>query len=360
MSHNYINDDGVKFQIIPSTRKITVPASHKIIGTVGDHNSEQLTFQCPKTIDGHDVVNCSDHYISWKNAAGGEGYTDVVDIRTDEENMYFTWLIDSGVTVAAGYVTFAVHFEDIDTNGATLYKWSTTTCGECQVLDALNHKETTVVVPDGYLKPTGTKNVTANGTFNVAEYKAVNVAVPDTIPEGYIQPSGVKDITKNGEYDVTEYAATTVDVQPTLQTKTITENGTYTADNGYDGLSAVVVNVAVSQDDPVIQTLEVTENGTYAVPDGVDGYGVVTVNVPIPDGYVRPSGTLEVDENGTFDVLGYASVDVNVPETALQGITITENGTYEPQDGYAYNKVIVNVAGSTETIEEYDGTVTIA
>lgn len=33
---------------------------------------------------------------------------------------------------------------------------------------------------------------------------------------------------------------------PTLQDKTITENGTYTADNGYDGLGTVTVNVASS------------------------------------------------------------------------------------------------------------------
>lgn len=65
--------------------------------------------------------------------------------------------------------------------------------------------------------------------------------------------------------------------------------------------------------DPVIEPLEVTENGTYTAPDGVDGYSPVTVNVPIPDGYIKPSGELEVTENGTHDVREYASVNVNVP-----------------------------------------------
>lgn len=35
-------------------------------------------------------------------------------------------------------------------------------------------------------------------------------------------------------------------------------------------------------------------------------------NVQIPDGYIKPSGELEVTENGTHDVTAYASVNVNV------------------------------------------------
>lgn len=69
---------------------------------------------------------------------------------------------------------------------------------------------------------------------------------------------------------------------------------------------------AVGDAEPVIHPLEVTENGTYTAPDGVDGYSPVTVNVPIPDGYIQPSGELEVTENGTHDVTAYASVNVNV------------------------------------------------
>ena len=65
--------------------------------------------------------------------------------------------------------------------------------------------------------------------------------------------------------------------------------------------------------EPVIEPLEITENGTYTAPGGVDGYSPVTVNVPIPDGYIVPSGELEVTENGTFDVTDKASVNVNVP-----------------------------------------------
>lgn len=64
--------------------------------------------------------------------------------------------------------------------------------------------------------------------------------------------------------------------------------------------------------DPIIEPLEVTENGTYTAPEGVDGYSPITVNVPIPNGYIKPSGTKDITANGTHDVTAYASVNVNV------------------------------------------------
>ena len=62
-----------------------------------------------------------------------------------------------------------------------------------------------------------------------------------------ITPSGTKEISANGTYDVTQYASAHVDVSsqaPTLIAKNITANGTYNAssDNA-DGYSSVNVNV---------------------------------------------------------------------------------------------------------------------
>ena len=64
---------------------------------------------------------------------------------------------------------------------------------------------------------------------------------------------------------------------------------------------------------PVIEPLSITENGTYTAPEGVDGYTPVVVNVPIPDGYIQPSGTKDITSNGTHSVTEFAEVNVNVP-----------------------------------------------
>lgn len=94
----------------------------------------------------------------------------------------------------------------------------------------------------------------------------------------------------------------------TVTSETLAEGVTA---HGADG--EPIVGTMKSVVEPVIKPLEVTENGTYTAPDGVNGYSPVTVNVLIPDGYIQPSGTKEIVENGTHDVTAYASVNVNVP-----------------------------------------------
>lgn len=85
-----------------------------------------------------------------------------------------------------------------------------------------------------------------------------------------------------------------------------------TLDEMPNEIASIVSGGGTTPANPIIEPLEITENGTYIAPDGVDGYSPVVVNVPIPDGYIKPSGELEVIENGTHDVMEYASVNVNV------------------------------------------------
>ena len=128
-----------------------------------------------------------------------------------------------------------------------------------------------VPIPNGYIKPSGTKEITENGTHDARDYESVSVNVP--IPDGYIQPSGTLDITENGTHDVTEKAS---------------------------------VNVNVPSKEPIIQPLEITENGTYTTPNGVDGYSPITVNVASGGGE-SPTALLDAMLNNTI-----TSIDSNV------------------------------------------------
>lgn len=65
-------------------------------------------------------------------------------------------------------------------------------------------------IPDEYIIPSGTKNITTNGTHDVKNYTSASVNVP--VPEGYIKPSGTLEIVENGEYDVADKAGVIVSV----------------------------------------------------------------------------------------------------------------------------------------------------
>lgn len=85
-----------------------------------------------------------------------------------------------------------------------------------------------------------------NGESTVYKPAEMAQAILD-IPAGGSAVIESKSITQNGTYTaptgVDGYNPVTVAVQPNLQSKTVTQNGTVTPDTGYDGLSSVVVNV---------------------------------------------------------------------------------------------------------------------
>ena len=85
-----------------------------------------------------------------------------------------------------------------------------------------------------------------------------------------------------------------INVPITLQYKNIVENGTYSADSGYDGLGTVQVNVSST---PNLQnkSVNVTSNGTSTVQkdSGYDGLGTVTINTNVPGGIVDISNMFD-------------------------------------------------------------------
>lgn len=104
-----------------------------------------------------------------------------------------------------------------------------------------------------------------NGESTVYKPAEMAQAILD-IPTGGSSVIESKSITENGTYTaptgVDGYSPVTVAVQPNLQSKTATENGTVTPDSGYDGLSSVVVDVSGGSSTP-LYSLNESQGGVW-------------------------------------------------------------------------------------------------
>lgn len=221
--HGKVKDSGAYFVINPASRKVIVPHVHKSIGTVGDHNSEQITFECPQMIDGHDISQCASRYVTWVNVRGEVGHDElqITQVEQGTEGMlYLSWTVRNGLTVAKGIIQFSVHFEDFDDDGNILYRWGTATCKDCEILDSVN------AVLGAY------KAVYVSGdTLVFADYNVVNDGVLKLETKGII-PEGILGITENGTYDVGRFAQVDVSVNENPPEITISEDGKVIATEG--------------------------------------------------------------------------------------------------------------------------------
>lgn len=204
--HNVIKDKGEYFVIDPNTRTVRVPTTHRVIGTEEDHLSEQITFVCPQFIDEHDISQCGRHYVSWLNTEGTPGHDELKIDRVEDGNVYFAWDIRSGLTLKKGVVQFSVHFEDVSSaGGSRLYKWSTATCSQCEILGSINAAlgtyESVYVAGDALV---------------FADYNPVKDSTLTLDGIGALAPDGMITLTENGVHDVARFSQAEVKVLPRL------------------------------------------------------------------------------------------------------------------------------------------------
>ena len=116
---------------------------------------------------------------------------------------------------------------------------------------------------------------------------------------------------------------------------------------------------------PELEELKVTPTDQEQVFNKEEGYGYDNVIVePIPSEYIKPEGTLDINENGEYDVSNYASTNVNVIGGGItpEGeINITDNGSYDVSNYATANVEIekgITPTGELEIVENgtYDVT----
>lgn len=191
---------------------------------------------------------------------------------------------------------------------------------------------------------TGSYNVTptqSQQTLETNGKKMVRDVKVAPIPSQYIIPAGTLEITENGQQSVREYENVNVNVPAPTGEKTInvSQNGTVTEDVANYATAKVVTNVPASAVDT--GTKNINSNGTH----NVVGYASAEVNVPnsyaaSDEGKVVSNGALvsqssqTVTENGTYDTTLKDEVVVNVSGGGGGGSSVIASGTWAGNNAY--------------------------
>ena len=249
MSHLHnINDTDTKFIVDGISRAIKNTSSSKTTVMQFDHNSEIFTFEVPRYVEGHDMMQCNRvevHYLNIDTATKEEsqGIYLVNDLQVsadDDTKLTCSWVISQGATGLVGSLHFLLRFI-CSTDGVLEYVWNTSIHTGIYVSKGIYNSD---IVAESYLE-------TIKAWENRLE-----------VVENSIGGSGISPIIKvtpiegGNRLEITDAEGTkVVDIM----------NGTNGKD-GSDGQDGVGGSTGVSEADVlelINQQLGVIENATY-------------------------------------------------------------------------------------------------
>lgn len=135
-------DETVYCTLDEQNREIILPSEYQIIGVESDEKVERLKFQFPKIVGDNIDLSQLSIRINYKNANGEIDQNIAENISSDDENIYFDWLLTRKVTKYKGTVNFIVCAIKTNNDGTITNEWNTTIAGST-VLEGLEPEPVT-------------------------------------------------------------------------------------------------------------------------------------------------------------------------------------------------------------------------
>lgn len=317
-----VPDTDTYFVIDPVTRKIENTNPKKYVIMQYDHNSERCTFELPRFIDGHDMLECTSVTVNVDNIEVVESdgvdeaepveprinsdAPDMTDLRihpNDPEKVISSWLISRNSTQLAGILSFHIEYKCVDADGNVVYEWSTDNYDEYEIRARKKNGEAALAPHADLLEQWRTRifgagdsvmaNIAAEGEAQVTAVKAESetqqdavelkgAQTLDSIPEDYTKVDAMADeaVRSKGDAIVCEVAGESITIKDSSSDHIrglkvfgkSTQNGVPTPDNPQEIVSIEnpVVNID-TQSFAINRTLPgipVTSGGNYTDSDG--------------------------------------------------------------------------------------------
>lgn len=145
-----------------------------------------------------------------------------------------------------------------------------------------------------------------------------------------VTTNGSQTITPDTGYDALSSVLINVQVPiPSLQTKNyeFTQNThiVLSPEQGYDGFSSIDLTINVPGSQPVLETKNITQNGTYTPSQGYDGIGQAIVNVKSPIKLYSSKQEMMADINepeNEYGVVYYSNIINVTPSIEISELSI--------------------------------------
>lgn len=145
-------DSDPYFVIDPNTRTMSNGSSEPIRIMQYDHDSEILTFELPRFVDGHDMMLCNRVLVHWNNVSEftveeRAESTDIYDLRVnpkDKSTVICSWTVSRNSTQFSGNLSFLVQYK-CEENGVTTYEWHTDIYSNVEIRSGRNNGEQSVL-----------------------------------------------------------------------------------------------------------------------------------------------------------------------------------------------------------------------